>query len=747
MFVLPIQTDMKPILLIASIIISFSIQAQVRITGTVKDNKNRILAGATITLKGTYDGGVTDSTGSFSFKTFEKGEKILSASMVGNKTVEQKINIQKDNLQVDFILKEEVSELTAVMVTAGAFEASDKKRAAAVLTPIDIVTTGGANADIAAAVKTLPGAQQVGESEGLFVRGGAGYETKQFIDGTMVNNPFFTSVPDLASRGRFSPMLFKGTVFSTGGYSALYGQALSSALILESIDVPDQSQASASLSTVFLGAGFQQVDAKKKSSWGVNYGYTNLTPYFEIVKQKPDYFKAPILHNGDANFRIKTKRGIIKYYTTFGQMQIGLRRPEIDTVGMKNAFSIENLNWYNNLSWRETLNKGWKMNLGAGYSLNRDDLMQQLQDQQNNPKTFAEPLLQNKNFNIHQRQDLSQVKLVFDKKLSGISVLRFGSEYQYAWNKSTYNGFTTLLTDHYKALFSEADLYITNDIAAKVGVRAEHSSIINKVNVAPRLSLAYKTGKGAQVSLAYGEFYQKPENLQLIQSTQLGYTRATHYIANYQKMSKDYTFRVEAFYKKYNDLVKTIPSLNNDGTGYAQGFELFWRDKKTVKNLDYWISYSYLDTKRDYLNYPGQLTPNFAAKHTMSLVTKRWVTKWKTGFNFTYSYATGRPYYNLVNNTTTGKTDIKDQGFTRDFHNLGFSMNYVPTLGKSTKNFVVLVASITNVLGANQVFGYNYSYNGLRKEAIGPAAPRFFFIGAFFSWGVDRTQDAINNNL
>jgi hypothetical protein len=71
----------------------------------------------------------------------------------------------------------------------------------------------------------------------------------------------------------------------------------------------------------------------------------------------------------------------------------------------------------------------------------------------------------------------------------------------------------------------------------------------------------------------------------------------------------------------------------------------------------------------------------------------------------------------------------------------------VPTLGKSTKNFIVLVASVTNVLGAEPVFGYNYSYNGLRKEAIGLPAKRFFFIGAFFSWGVDRTQDAINNNL
>src|SRR6202008_3436134 len=112
--------------------------------------------------------------------------------------------------------------------------------------------------------------------------------------------------------------------------------------------------------------------------------------------------------------------------------------------------------------------------------------------------------------------------------------------------------------------------------------------------------------------------YQKPENMQLLFTTNLGYTKATHYIANYQRMTNDQVFRTEIFYKKYQDLVKTAPDYNNNGSGYAQGIEFFWRDKKSIKNLDYWISYSYLDTKRDYLNYPGQMEPNFAAKHTVS---------------------------------------------------------------------------------------------------------------------------------
>lgn len=744
----PLQ-KMKTVLTILTAFITLTASAQVRISGTVKDKKGRNLAGASLTLKGSYDGAVTDSTGFFSFITFEIGEKTLVAGNAGFTSAEQTIQIEKDNIEASFSLKDKVSELKAVMVTAGAFETGDKKRAATLLNSIDIATTGGANADIAAAVKILPGAQQVGESEGLFVRGGAGYETKQFIDGTVVSNPFFASVPDIASRGRFSPFLFKGTVFTTGGYSALYGEALSAALILESIDMPEQSQASASVAPLFLGGGFQQLAKNKKSSWGVNYGYTNLKLYFEIVKQRPDYFKVPKLHTADANFRCKTKNGgIIKYYGTVATINTGLRRPDLDSTDIKDAFDVKNLNWYNNLSWRESFGKGWKMNLGFSYSYNRDNLMQQLQDKNNQPQTFpTKPWLDIKIFKLDQRQDLTAFKAVFDKKISGISVLRFGGEYWYAFNKSRYNQSNFTLKDHFKSLFTEADLYITNDIAAKIGLRAEHSSIINKTNFAPRLSVAYKTGKQAQVSLAYGVFYQKPENTQLVETTDLGYTKAIHYIANYQKMTKDYTLRAEVFYKNYDDLVKTTPTVNNNGKGYAQGFELFWRDKKTIKNFDYWISYSYLDTERDFLNFPIQMTPKFAAKHTTSLVTKKFVMKWKTGFNFTYTYATGRPYYNLTNNTPTGKFEIADRGRTRDYHNFGFSCNYIPTLGKSTKNFIVLIASVTNVLGNKQVFGYNYSYNGLRREAITPPADRFFFIGAFFSWGVDRTQDAINNNL
>jgi len=733
----------KSIMLSMFILAGMAGYTQTKITGTVKDNRGHIIAGASIAVKGSYDGGVSDSTGHYSFKTFEKGAQVVVASNIGYKSFEQPVTIAADPIEIPFVLKEEVSELKAVTVTAGSFEAGDKKRAATVLSSLDVVTTGGANADITAVVKTLPGAQQVGEQEGLFVRGGAGYETKQFIDGTVVNNPFYSSVQDIAQRGRFSPFLFKGTVFSTGGYSALYGQALSSALILESVDIPERSEAQASLSPIFLGAGLQEVAKDKKSSWGAQYNYTNVAAYFALVPQKPDYFKMPQYHTADYNFRVKTKKGgIVKFYTQFNANQLGLRRPNIDDPTLKNAFSLKNTNWYNNLSWRENLGQGWKMNLGFSYSTDHNDIVNQVQNANNLPVTTGQVWIDSTNFGLTSRGDLSQFKAVFDKRLSGISVIRFGGEYQYSYNKSLYNQYNSLLTDHFKSLFSEADLYLTNDIAAKAGVRFEQSSLINKANIAPRLSLAYKTGQGGQMSIAYGIFYQKPENTYLYATRNFGYTKATHYIINYVKNTTLQTFRAEVFYKKYDDLIKTFPVYNNDGSGYAKGLEFFWRDKKTFSGLDYWISYSYLDTKRDYLNYPMRLQPNFAANHTASLVMKKFVTKINTGFNFTYSFATGRPYYFLKQNGS--KYDITDQGKTISYNNLGFSMNYLKSFGKA---YGVFVLSVTNVLNQDLIYGYNYTHDGSRKEAITPPAPRFIFFGLFLSWGVDRTQDAINNNL
>lgn len=731
------------ILIILSLFFSSLAFGQAQISGWVKDNKKQGIPGVSIALKNTYDGAITDSAGYFRINTMEKGTLILVVSATGYASQEQTVTLTAKALQADFTLKEKINELNAVTVTAGAFGGGMGKKGVTVLSALDVQTSAGANADISKAVNTLPGAQQISNQEGLFVRGGNSYEAKQFIDGSLVNRPYYLSATNIPSRGRYPATLFKGFAFSTGGYSALYGQALSSVLIMETIDFPEQSEANAFVSPIQNSVGMQNLAKNRKSSWGFNYQYTNTGLYYSLVKQTPDYFIRPRFHNADANFRIKTRNGVIKYYTTFSFNKLGLRTANIDSAGMKNALTLSNYNWFNTLSWRENLSNGWKLTLSGSLSLTRDSITSQLQDADNVPQNyFAKFWLDTVNFHLRRKENLFQAKAVVEKKFSNLNAIRFGSEYWYSQFDLNYKSISVHLPDHLTAGFAEAELYFTNALVATIGARAEYSSILQKANLAPRASLAYRMGRGSSVSAAFGQFYQKPENDYLQVTQSLGYTKATHYILNYQRQVKGTFLRLEAFYKQYEDLVKTWPSYNNKGTGYAKGIELYWRDRKTFKRLDYSFSYSYLDTERDYLNYPQQLMPGFAAHHTATVSVKRFFDKIATGTSLSYSFATGRPYYAFTLDSSRTAFYIEDQGKTNGYQTLDLSVYHLSKLGKAA---AIWYASITNLTGRNNVGGYNYSHNGLVKQAILPPAIRSFFIGLILNWGIDRRQDTIDN--
>ena len=752
---------MKAFLALVLIQWGVSANSQVRISGKIRDARNNPVGGASVTIKNSYDGATSDSLGNYSFTTTEKAGQIVEISIIGYKTAEEKITISDQPIAVNITLKELITEMKAVVISAGSFVASDKNKGA-VLTSIDIVTTPSANGDVTSAFKTLPGTQQIGESEGLFVRGGTATETKIYMDGNLVNNFFYSSTPGIATRGRFNPFLFKGTVFSTGGYSALYGQALSSALILDSKDLPEKTQADLALSVIGLGGGIQHLSKDKRSSWGFSYNYTNLWLAFKITKFKQDFYQVPVYNQGDANFRFKTKNGgFIKYYGYISSNQTGFRSPDIDSTVLKNAFAINNLNTYQNLNWRENIGNGWKIFSGISFSTNKDDIANEVQDVNNQKQVITNPsFYAYKNFTLNNKANYAQGRIVLEKKLKGLNTLRFGSDYFYSNERSLYTlydgrKFEATVKDNLVASFAEADIYFTNSLAAKIGGRLEHSAIVNKWNIAPRVSVAYKFPDNGQASFAYGIFYQNPESKYLPALAGIDYSKASHYILQFQKINPLHTFRVETFYKEYVGLFKTSPdnngrevAANNSGYGDAKGVELFWRDKGTIKNVDYWISYSFLDTKRNFLNYPRAIQPPFAATHTASFVFKRFVLPWKTQFNLSYNFASGRPYYRITFDNNQGNFFITDAGKTINYNSMSFSVNYLPNIGKkNARSFVVWVLGINNILGQDQVYNYNYSYDGSRKEAVTPPSKRFLFIGCFLSFGIDRTQDAINNNL
>jgi hypothetical protein len=63
------------------------------------------------------------------------------------------------------------------------------------------------------------------------------------------------------------------------------------------------------------------------------------------------------------------------------------------------------------------------------------------------------------------------------------------------------------------------------------------------------------------------------------------------------------------------------------------------------------------------------------------------------------------------------------------------------------KEFSGIGLGCNNVFGSKEVFGYYFSYNGTNKMAVTPPATRTFYIGLFMSFGIDRRNDFINENL
>ena len=708
-------------ILLAALLLSFFVSiGQTTIKGKVTDSKGEPLTGANVFVKGSYDGTAATDDGSFSFKTSLTGNQTLVATFIGFALQEKEVEITGKGVEVVFKLKDESNRLGDVVITAGTYETADRKRSVT-LQPLDIVTTPSATGDIYGALTALPGTATVGEDGRLFVRGGDGYETKTFIDGLLSKKPYSSNVPDLPSRGRFSPFLFTGTTFSTGGYSAEYGQALSSALILNTNSFPQQTQTDVSIMTV--GGGVSQTVKGDKTAASFGVDYTNLTPYFQLVPSKFSMNQYPESVGTTFTFRQKvSESGILKAFSTFSGTRFGLEYPDLSIPGSMANIAIANKNSYTNISYSDDLGNGWILKSGVAF-------------------TYDKNKLDMESFNIDEGNNNAQAKLVLKKNFTNNVSLIFGAEETYNHYNQDYFVDTTLFhnnsifNDFGSAAFAETEFRPLDFLAVRAGVRSEYSSLLNDYNVAARFSAAVKLTKSAQVSIAYGNFYQTPEETLLRFTHSLNFEQANHYIVNYQWERSDRILRVEGYRKDYKDLVTYNSTefwngdlYSNSGSGYSQGVDVFFRDRRTFKSFEYWFSYSYVDSKRKYRDYPEMVTPHFAPEHTASFVGKKWVQSITTQFGMSVTFASGRPYNNP-------NSDKFMDGKTPYYNDISLNCSHLTTIFKKP---TIIYMSVNNLLGRDNIFGYRY-YSKPNEEGIYEAFPvkseskRFYFVGIFIT--------------
>ncbi len=705
---------------------AFQSNAQTLLQGRVTDTRGEALPGANVFLPGTYDGTTTDGTGRFSFTTTATGERNLLVLFLGCDTFRQTLNLDSKNMpELTIRLAESRGELQEVVVTAGNFEAGSDRKRATILSSLDIALAASASADIAGAIAMLPGVTRNGESGQILVRGGAAYETRTFMDGLLVQNPYSNTVDNLPARNRFSPFLFKGTVFSTGGYSAEYGQAMSSALILNTEDLAPKTATGITLLSV--GAGLAHTHRWERSSVSVAGAYNNLSPYLALVPQEIDWLKAPASGVGEFTYRRQTSEqgGMLKVYANVNRSDMQMMFPDDEQAETFHPLRLTADNVYANISYRDMVDENWLLFAGAAYSFN-------------NALTDAD-------FENEVGQQSLQARFSLARPLGASWRLKWGGEFlrgryhnRYADSTFAVNG---ILDENYGAVFAETDVFLTQKLVGRFGVRSEYSAMLDRTNMAPRVSMAYVLGKNEQVSMAFGKFYQTPEYEQLLYASDVGFENATHLMVNYQRMQNGYVFRVEAYRKWYDELLKN--GAGNAGSGYAQGVDVFWRDNKTIRRGDYWVSYSYLDTRRDWRDFPQSAVPDFAMKHSFSVAYKQFFPKTNLAFSASYAFNSGRPYDN-----PNLPSDRFNTSLTPAYHDISATLTYLTNLWG---HFTVVYLSVTNLPGFRQVFGYEYPSqpgpDGFYQAApVTPPAKRFGVLAVIVSIGEKYDKDEVTGD-
>lgn len=712
--------------------------AQTVIVGRVTDGAGEPLAFANVQVVGTLDGAATDRAGGFRFVTKQTGTQTIQASMLGMEPHRHlRTLVGGDTLALRFVLRETLVTLDEAVVTASAYAMGEATEAT--LASMEVVTTPGAAADLFLAVKTLPGVAMVDEGAGLFVRGGDVDETVLLLDQATVVHPYKHETPTGGVFGTISPFLVDGTYFSSGGFSARYGNALSSVLAMESHDLPRQRQfqANLGLAAASLGADLPIIPGKLGVRFSGNRSFSELM--FRVNGQADRFTTVPQGYDGNLSIVYQYRpTGRLKFFNFVNSDRVGVA---VDEPAFDGVFNGRTTRTLHNLQWTDLFGD-WLVQASA--SLGHYVARRQLG-----------------NLDLRPRDDTWKLRTDAERDLSERLRVRIGAEVEHTTNAFTGSvpqqqdilapdAATWQIDEAYSATrtggFAEVEAKLTRRILATAGLRADAHNLAGTTVVDPRLSLRYLLSKNTDLRFAWGHYHQFASPYAYNPGSgnpDLGPQAAQHFIAGISHEQGLFQLRLEGYYKTYRDLVladEAVPAANL-GDGYARGVDVFLQYGAFLRTrANGWISYSFLDSERKQARYLGESLIHetgpspFDITHNLTIVGKTRLIGFLTA-GATYRYATGRPVTPVTgavpgNDPATFYLPIEGAvGSTRlpDFQRLDLSLSYYLPFG--TGDNAVFYLAVSNLLARANAIDYTYNRDYSERRTRLSTYRRFVYFG------------------
>lgn len=730
------------------VLVSFAqTSSKVKISGKVRDHQNKVMPYVNVFFKDSFEGDVSDSTGYFEFTTTQTGERLLTAMFMGYETWEQNILLKAgEDFSITIKMEMTYIETEGTTVSASAFTSGDEK--GVTLRSMDVVTTPGAAADIYLAIQTYPGVSKLDEGSGLFVRGGDVSETVTILDQATVIHPYRWESPTGGVFGTIAPFLVRGTFFSSGGFSAKYGNALSAVLAMESLGLPNQTfyNFNVGLAGVSAGATNVLIPGKLGIRFTGNYIATDIM--FRLNQSKEEFSVLPNSQDGNLGLIYKySDSGQLKFFAFGSRDEVGVKvdQPSFDAV-----FDGSGVNQLYNIQWSDLFRENWLAK--TSLSLNRftSDMAFGVLD-------------------LNQRDDTYKLRTDHEIEAFNNININFGGEIEYTINnfKGRVPAYELLLdpnSDFYQlddkfgarriGFYSEYVQRLKRNLALNVGARTDHHNLSDQMVFDPRASLLYSITQNSNIRLSWGIFHQFATPISYAPgpgNPDLQAMQAQHVIAGFDYQKPKFQFRIEAYYKDYDDLL--VEDINvgylNEGYGFAKGLDLFFKYGELFQDpVNGWISYSIINSKRYQAQKTATTNPNnevydfyeydyapssFDVSHNLTLVTKVNINP-QFNFGFTYRIATGRPITPVIGS-------IQDPIFNYyhpiegqinserlpTYHRFDTSATYYFPLRGS--DYLVVYAGLSNITNQKNVLDYDYSADYSSRKPRTTNFSRFIYVG------------------
>ena len=223
----------------------------VRVYGSVVDQDNVGIELANVAMINTDRpiGTATNKNGYYELMLDEADTVVLSFSMVGYTSVQQRIIDLHDVLNVNVQMLTDEQLLTEI-------EVRGIKRSQGTMEQIDALTTrvmpDATGGSIESLLITFAGVSQTNELSSQYnVRGGSFDENSVYVNGIEVHRPLLIRSGQQEGLSFVNPEMVENVSFSAGGYGAQYGDKMSSVL---DITYKRPQAFEASLSASLLGA-------------------------------------------------------------------------------------------------------------------------------------------------------------------------------------------------------------------------------------------------------------------------------------------------------------------------------------------------------------------------------------------------------------------------------------------------------------------------------------------------------------